>query len=1543
MGGRGRVLRIIAAVTLTVAAWGPASFTLGAGVAHASSCTPFFSCAPSNVNFLQQGSYNLGGVHVCGIEGQYAPLASSEIDRNYDDPYNINNTNEGNYPDSEAIQFQPNSSNPGDEIYPGSTIAIDLPHPAESYPLAGSILPPAYESTAATYEQSHSTVTLTQVFFGSNPEPEFADISVTLAGQGAGAKVRLDAFSPYNPPAVQNAPGPNVSGGGTSANILNENLTTGHYVSGQVALTDVTGTAYFQIQDSQSEDVVFGATDVTSSTQADWLGITQTATVPFNAGSTYTSSDYCQPSQTVAPSAPTGDGFTYILLQNGGPYNNIGYVIPDVTVSSASGIERAVFTVPTGFPTTTGEVTLIVLDAISPPGQGTPNVSLPNPEPYPSDDFSVTTSEDPVPGYPSAGNTPTFQADASSNIPEYPVDPFGSPLTTSAATAQVGPNSTLTATALLSDVFNNPVNGKQVSVFQSSTSTHAGITPETPPTQTENPETGKDGTVTFTIGDSCAETVNLEATDMDDGLLLQDPYQVPVQFTPAPPVPPDGTTTPTTCGVPSTHSQVTVSVDSVVSGPGVEATAPSDGSTQATVTVTLGDQFGNADSCQQIVLAPEARTAHTTITPLDPTNPCPGDNLPGFSGSDGVAQFNVSDNTAEQVVLGVADTTVIAIWPSSATADPLDVADINFLGGSATQSTVVASPTTAPADGQPASTVTVTLKNANGQVLKNKNVTLAGCTNDPTPGGSCTADPTSAISPTTVTTDVNGEASFGVADSSTSLPHVVYYQATDSTDGVIVNQIGSVTFMRGGASLSANPTTVVGDGIGTSTLTFTLQDTGGNPVSGVSVSLAANPSTGVSVSAPTSTNGAGTATFTVSSTSTGPVTFTATATYSSPPTACLGVLSAGTCTVKALVKVSFISPPKTFTITATPSANIPADGITPSQVTVTALDPNGVPIGGLPVTLAGAGSASGSPEIAPSSAVTGATGQAVFSVTDATAETVTLSATYQEIGVPSSPSFSGTGCTGSLCTTTIGFVPTESEVSTVVPAPSSAPADGHSAITVTVTLTSGSGNPLNGHAVVLTTGSATTNVTPSNIGGTTGLSGPGIVSFTVTDTKPETLTLYARDESTGAIINQMPTVSFVPTEVQLSTVLASPTSLPAGGPPGVPSTTTVTVTIIGPGCTAGVSGHTVKLTTPSGTANISPAVPTDSGGVATFSVSDTLVETIVLTATDTTCGNTLGQPATVMFTASEANQSTVLPNPISTPAAGPGSTLSVILKTASGAPITGHLVTVPAVAHAKVTPLAYPGFAAGVTNNTGLVQFAITDATVEAVTLAAFDGATQLNQVATISFTAGESNQSSLTAPVTSLPAGGPPTTVTLTLHAGGGAVIAGDVVSLSATSPTNSVATITPATATTNPAGQAQFTVGDARVQTVTLTALDRTTGVTVVQTVVLNFTATEQNQSTVSANPTVLKVKKGSTITVTLLGSTGAPLAGHTVMLTTGSKTTKVTIITKHGVTSATGQIQFTLTDTAPQVLTIVVTDTTGGVDVTLYMSITVTFLKA
>ncbi len=1116
-------------------------------------------------------------------------------------------------------------------------------------------------------------------------------------------------------------------------------------------------------------------------------------------------------------------------------------------------------------------------------------------------------------------------------------------------------SSPLSATTTLRDYYNNPVNGKQVSIF--APGTHASVLPATAPTTSAYPETANDGTVNYNVSDSCAETVDLKSVDVDDNEPIANPSQVAVTFTPGPAYYPDQAQTPAPCGPPPVTSQIAVTVDGNTSSPGTVAQAPADGTTPAIVNVTLGDQFGNADSCQPVVLTAISKTSHAVITKQVPTNPCSGSqyNQPGYTGTDGVATFDVSDAALEQVVFGVTDTSPISVWPTNAMTNPDDVAQIHFEPVDASQSSVTITPATAPADGQPAATVTVSLEDIAGQPEQAKSVTLAACTHPIS--SSCTTDATATVAPISKpsTTDAHGQETFSVGDKSAE---TVDFQASVPSDGVTVNQVASEVFTEGGVSLSANPASVVADGTGSATLTFSLKDIHNSGVASVPVSLAAGPA-GATISTPSATTDAtGTAQFMVSDTHPGPVTFTATYTFDTAATglACLGSLSGTTCTATVATTVDFISQPSTFTVVASPAANVIADGVSSSQVTVTALDAGNHAIAGLPIVLNAAGSNNGAPAVTPPSAVTNGSGQAVFTVADSTAETVTVTPRYQEIGSASATSYAGSNCTTSSCNATIIFVPTEAQQSTMTATPTppaTVPADGYSSFTVTVTLLSGSAAPLAGHSVQLQTGSLTAIITPpsNDFGGLTDSSGK--VSFAVTDTQPETVVLHARDLTNGTILDQTVGITFGQTESQASSVVASPSSLPAGGPPGLPNQRTVTVQLVIPAstptCSSTLSGHMVKLTTPSGTALLSPPVTTGSSGQAVFTVSDMAVEAILLTAVDTTCGVTLAQTQTVTFTADEANQSTVTISPINTPASGPAATLSVTLKDPSGKPIVGKLVSVPAVGNATVTPLSYPGFGPGQTNSNGLAQFSVADATVETVILAAYDGTTELDQVATVNFTASESNQSTISALPSGVPAGGGPaslcgaactSTVTVTLLSAGRLPIPGHVVSLS---PSSSTVSVSPATATTNGSGVASFTVSDSAVENnVVLSALDRTSGAAMVRTVAVNFTSNEANQSTATATPAVAVVKKSSTITVTLLTGSGAPVPNHIVSLSTGSSTTKTSVLTAGGKTNSAGQIQFSLTDTAAQAVSVAATDTTANPNVTLYKPVTVTFVK-
>ena len=186
-----------------------------------------------------------------------------------------------------------------------------------------------------------------------------------------------------------------------------------------------------------------------------------------------------------------------------------------------------------------------------------------------------------------------------------------------------------------------------------------------------------------------------------------------------------------------------------------------------------------------------------------------------------------------------------------------------------------------------------------------------------------------------------------------------------------------------------------------------------------------------------STNGSGQAQFTVSDTKAESPVLTATATFASSQGACPSAWSAGTCTVKAATTVTFISPPTTLTATAAP-ATVPADGVSASQVTVTAMA-GGTPVSGLEVELVPSGGPAASAVFTPANAVTGSNGQATIAVTDTVAGAVTLTPEYSDALSNTFLACQGTCTVG---TGSVTFTETEGEASTITAATGGAPADG---------------------------------------------------------------------------------------------------------------------------------------------------------------------------------------------------------------------------------------------------------------------------------------------------------------------------------------------------------------------------------------------------------------------------------------------------------------------------------------------------------------------
>jgi len=132
-----------------------------------------------------------------------------------------------------------------------------------------------------------------------------------------------------------------------------------------------------------------------------------------------------------------------------------------------------------------------------------------------------------------------------------------------------------------------------------------------------------------------------------------------------------------------------------------------------------------------------------------------------------------------------------------------------------------------PADGTSEASIFVNLRDALGNVVGGKSVTLSA-----TAGSSVFISPASATTAAT-----SGAAVFTVRDST---PEAFTLTAKDTTDNITITQTVPVKFAlpsAAAASIMAFPTTVAADGVSATTITVTLHDALSHPTPGKVVSL----------------------------------------------------------------------------------------------------------------------------------------------------------------------------------------------------------------------------------------------------------------------------------------------------------------------------------------------------------------------------------------------------------------------------------------------------------------------------------------------------------------------------------------------------------------------------------------------------------------------------------------------------------------------------------------------------------------------------------
>ena len=580
----------------------------------------------------------------------------------------------------------------------------------------------------------------------------------------------------------------------------------------------------------------------------------------------------------------------------------------------------------------------------------------------------------------------------------------------------------------------------------------------------------------------------------------------------------------------------------------------------------------------------------------------------------GRAVFTVSDTTAETVTYTATDTTdsnLVVTQTAAVTFAPPVATPSN--------STIAAASTSVPQGGQTTISVTLEDQGPTARPIPGKVIALSQG------GGGSSIAPASSGS---ATTNAQGLATFTVSDTTAE---TVTYSATDTTDAVaLTGQSVSVTF----GTLTVSPTdstlttmtpivsSVPSNGPQpTGTVTVKLL-AGTSPVAGKTVMLSASSANAVITPSSVATGSNGQAAFTVSDTTAEAVTFHAVDS------------SDNNLAITATTQVTFEVPaasPSTSAMTVAPST-VAADGVTPATLTVTIKDQFGSPLAAKTVTVAATVTGTSNPSTAkviPSESsgttvitTTNQSGAISFNAYDTTAESVTFAATDTTDSVTVTQTVQATYTSG---------LPQLSS-STVQASPTTVPADGSTASTITVTLQDHNDNPIPGAAISLTELNGSAVITPSS-GMMTTSSGQAI--FKVTDSTSETVRFRATDTTDGLpLVGEEVQVTFgtpPPTGPSIadSDIVASRTMVPGDGH----SSATIEV-VLNDGNGLPLAAKTVTLVPMSVHAVVSPTTAsTDSNGVASFAVTDHTAESVTFTATDTTDNAPLtGLSVTISFT-----------------------------------------------------------------------------------------------------------------------------------------------------------------------------------------------------------------------------------------------------------------------------------------------------------------------
>jgi Bacterial Ig-like domain (group 1) len=563
----------------------------------------------------------------------------------------------------------------------------------------------------------------------------------------------------------------------------------------------------------------------------------------------------------------------------------------------------------------------------------------------------------------------------------------------SLTTVPSGQSDTITVTVRDQGSNPQPVAGQTVSLSGTGA---VQITPQ-PPTQV----TSSSGVATFTATDSSNEVVTFTAVDTTANNL----------------------TLAATPSVTFGSLVVSPSTSTVTTATPIAKVGTGGGTSVVVKLLTAG---GSPVAGINVALA-----ASTTTASVDPPTMA--------TDASGEATFTVSDSAPETVTFTATDTSDSPSIPITGTAAVVFETPVP----SATTSEVLANgqtSTTSVADGETETAVSVLLEDQFGEPLPGASVTLevsGSAAEVPDPSGSTlpgTTNPAGSNNP--------GEADFQVDD---EVAESVTLTAIDTsvTPNVTVAKTATIVYSAGApdpgavtSTVTASSTTPPSDGTTPTTITVTVTDEFGNAVNGQAITLNALPSgnTADITAGNATTNGSGEATFSATDAAAEVVTFQATdTTDSNTPLTSEAVVTFGTPAVPPPV-ATFCS------VVATPTS-VPADGSTSATISVLLYNGAGDAVPGKAVTLTASG---GNSTVTAVNGTTTSTGNALFSVTDTTAESVTYTAedTTDSLNLPLLPvtvqftAASGTTTTTTTSTTTTTAPTGSSTTTTSTTAPS---------------------------------------------------------------------------------------------------------------------------------------------------------------------------------------------------------------------------------------------------------------------------------------------------------------------------------------------------------------------------------------------------------------------------------------------------------------------------------------------------------------------------